>query len=328
MLSRRECLRGLGAYAALAASPARANLADGALTAADVHPNGYPTVEAVRWMSRTLEEKTQGRLKIHVYYAGQLGREPDTVDLTRLGALDIARVNFASLNNAFPLTQIFSLPYLFKTVDHLRRAIDGSVGHAVLEGFAKRDLVGLAIYDAGPRCFYNVRRPVIEPRDLEGLKLRVPPSNIFIEFVRALGGNPTPIPFGDVYSGLQTHLIDGAENNWRTYQSSRHFEVAHYWSQSDHSHSPEALLISRRRFDALSAADRELVVATARESVPYMRGLWDRMQAEAREIVVRAGTKVVDVDHAAFERAVQPVLKKYLQHPELAELYAQTRTLA
>jgi tripartite ATP-independent transporter DctP family solute receptor len=328
MLSRRQCLRGLGAYAALAASPVRASPVDGSLTASDVHPSGFPTVEAVRWMSRTLEERTQGRLKIHVYFAGQLGREPDTVDLTRLGALDITRVNFASLNNAFPLTQIFSLPYLFNTVDHLRRAIDGPVGNAVLEGFAKRDLVGLAIYDAGPRCFYNVRRPVIEPKDLEGLKLRVPPSDIFIEFVRALGGNPTPIPFGDVYSGLQTHLIDGAENNWRTYQSSRHFEVAHYWSESDHSHSPEALLMSRRTFDALSAADRELVVATARESVPYMRGLWDRMQAEAREIVIKAGTKVVDVDRPAFERAVQPVLKKYLQHPEIAMLYEQTKNIA
>jgi len=325
-LSRRQYLLSVAAICAQGTTAFARNAA-GAMTAADVHPKGYPTVEAVRWIGERLERETAGRLRIQVYFAGQLGRESETIELSRLGALDITRVNFAALNNAFPLTQIFSLPYVFDSVAHMRRTVDGTVGRTVLEGFAKRDLVGLAIYDAGMRCFYNVRRPVITPRDLHGLKLRVPGSDIFIQFVRALGANPTPLPVNEVYSALQTHLIDGAENNWRTFHSSRQFEVAKYWAHSEHSHSPEALLMSRRSFEALSAGDRELVLHVARESVPYMRGLWDRMDAESREAVIKGGVQAVDVDRAAFQSAVQPVLKHYLERHDLHDLYAAVRAL-
>jgi tripartite ATP-independent transporter DctP family solute receptor len=326
-ISRRECILSLGVLS-LGGARALANPNDGVLTAADVHPNGYPTVEAVRWMGERLDKETGGRLRIHVYQSGQLGREPDTVDLARLGALDITRVNFAALNNPFPLTRLFSAPYVFDSVEHMRRAVDGEVGRAVLDGFAARDLVGLAIYDAGSRCFYNVHHPVAAPQDLHGLKLRVPGSDIFIEFVRALGANPTPLPVNEVYSALQTHLIDGAENNWRTFHSSRQFEVARHWSQSEHSYSPEALLMSRRNFNALTADDRELVLAVAKESVPHMRTLWDRMTEESRNAVVSAGVQVIEVDRAPFRAAVQPVLKKYLQHGDLEKLYGAVRALA
>jgi len=325
-LSRRDCLVGL---TALVCGTSRAGAAETrVLTSADVHPKSYPTVAAVNWMSDRLEKETGGRLRIRTYFSGQLGREPDTVNLARMGGLDIARVNFAALNNPFPLTRIFSLPFVFDSVAHMRRCVDGAVGRAVLDGFAARDLVGLAIYDAGARCFYNVRRPVLTPADLHGLKMRVPGSDIFLDFVRALGANPTPLPVGDSYSALQTHLIDGAENNWQTFHSSRQFEVAKYWSQTEHSHSPEALLLSRKTFESLSAADRELLLAVAQESVPYMRGLWDRMTVDSREAVLRAGVQAVDVDRAPFVAAVQPVLKKYLQDAELARLHGLVRTLA
>ncbi|HYM34615.1 MAG TPA: TRAP transporter substrate-binding protein [Steroidobacteraceae bacterium] len=327
LLSRRHCLT---SFAALAAGGSRiANaMSAGVLTSADVHPKGYPTVEAVRFVGERLEKETGGRLKINVYYAGQLGREPDTVDLARLGAIDIARVNFAALNNAFPLTQVFSLPYVFDSVEHMRRAVDGKIGSEVLEGFAKRDLIGLCIYDAGMRCIYNVRRPVAEPKDLHGLKIRVPASDIFIELMRVFGANPTPLPLGDVYSGMQTHLMDGAENNWRTFHSSRHFEVAKYWSNTEHSHSPEALLMSRKTFEALSNNDRELLLTAARDSVPYMRNLWDRMNNESRETVLRAGVKAVDVNRAAFHAAVHPVVQRYLARNDLHEMFEAIRALA
>jgi tripartite ATP-independent transporter DctP family solute receptor len=326
-ITRRECVLSLGVLS-LGGVRALASTKSSVLTAADVHPNGYPTVEAVRWMSERLEKETNGRLRIHVYQSGQLGREPDTVDLARLGALDITRVNFAALNNPFPLTRLFSAPYVFDSVEHMRRAVDGAVGRAVLDGFAARDLVGLAIYDAGSRCFYNVRHPVAAPKDLHGLKLRVPGSDIFIDFVRALGANPTPLPVNEVYSALQTHLIDGAENNWRTFHSSRQFEVARYWSQSEHSYSPEALLMSRRNFAALTPSDQELVLSVAKESVPYMRVLWDRMTEESRSAVVSAGVHVLEVDRAPFREAVQPILKQYLQHGDLQKLYADVRSQA
>lgn len=326
-MKRRELLVGVGALC-MTGTRAFAAASSSVLTAADVHVDGYPTVEAVRWIGKKLQQETNGRLNIRVYHAGQLGREGDTIDMTRFGALDITRVNFAPLNNPFPLTQIFSLPYVFESVEHMRRAADGEAGRAVLESFARRDLVGLAIYDAGARSFYNTRRPVHEPKDLHGLKIRVPPSNIFIELARALGANPTPLPFGESYSALQTHLIEGAENNWRTFHTSRHFEVARYWSQSAHSHSPEALLMSRRTFEALAPADRDLLVSVARESVSFMRQLWDRMDAESREFVLKAGVQANDVDNAAFHRAAQPLVERYLQQQGLSQVYESIRAVA
>jgi tripartite ATP-independent transporter DctP family solute receptor len=298
------------------------------LTAADVHINGYPTVEAVRWMSERIAQLTRDRLRIRVYHSGQLGRESDTVDLARSGALDITRVNFGPLTNPFPLTQLFVLPYLFESVAHMRRAVDGEVGKAVLQGFARRDLVGLAIYDAGVRNFYNVRRPIQVPGDLRGLKIRVPPSDVFIDMVRALGANPTPLPYGEAYSALQTHLIDGAENNWRSFQTSRQFEVARYLSESGHSVSPDVLLMSRRTFDGLAAADRDIVLAVAKESVAHMRELWDRLEAQARSDVIAAGVKVNPVDRAAFQRAAQPTIDAYVRQGGLKQLHAAVRALA
>ena len=326
-MNRRELLTGIGALCAANTRLASAQ-SPSVMTAADVHVDGYPTVEAVRWIGKKLQQETNGRLDIRVYHAGQLGRESDTVELTRYGALDITRVNFAPLNNPFPLTQMFSLPYVFDSVEHMRRAVDGDAGRAVLESFAKRDLVGLAIYDAGARSFYNTRRPIHEPKDLGGLKIRVPPSDIFIEVARALGANPTPLPHGESYSALQTHLIEGAENNWRTFHTSRHFEVARYWSTTNHSHSPEALLMSRRTFEALEPADRELLRVTAQESVPYMRELWDRMNGESQDFVIGAGVQANEVNIDAFHRAARPVLEKYLQRQGLDQMYDSIRAVA
>jgi tripartite ATP-independent transporter DctP family solute receptor len=327
-MNRRDALIGLGALCAASSRTAVALNSEGLMTAADVHVDGYPTVQAVRWMSERIAAQTDGRLRIRVYHAGQLGRESDTVDLTRFGALDITRVNFASLNNAFPATRVFALPYVFESVEHMRRAADGKPGATVLQQFARRELVGLAIYDAGSRSFYNVRRPVHEPHDLHGLKIRVPPSDIFIATITAFGGNPTPLPFGEVYSAMQTHLIEGAENNWRSFFTSRQFEVARYWSQSDHSYAPEALLLSRRTYDALSRRDREIVVEAARASVPYMRTLWDKMEAESRDLVLAAGVKANDVDLPAFRTAAAPIHERYLADGSLRELFDGIRGLA
>jgi tripartite ATP-independent transporter DctP family solute receptor len=302
MLSRRALLLAAGA-ACTGIEPAHARDAAGMLTAADVHVDGYPTVEAVRWMGRMLARETGGRLDIHVYHSGQLGRETDTVNLARYGVLDITRVNMAALNNAFPATRILSLPYVFDSTEHMRRALDGEVGREVLRRFESRGLIGLALYDAGARCFYNVRHPIEKPSDLHGLKLRVPPSDIFISMVRSLGANPTPLSYGEVYSALQTHLIDGAENNWRTFHTSRQFEVARYWAQSEHSYSPEALLLSKRCFDTFPVADQELIRSAATQSVPYMRELWDRAEAESRARVIAAGIQASEVDRVAFRRA-------------------------
>ena len=327
MLTRRGLLLGAGAAVAGIRS-ALAGSRESFLTAADVHVAGYPTVEAMRWMGEKIARETAGRLGVRVYHSGQLGRENDTINLARFGVLDITRVNMAALNNAFPATSILSAPYVFDSTAHMRRALDGPVGREILRRFEVRGLVGLAFYDSGARCFFNVRHPIREPGDLHGLKLRVPPSDIFIALGRALGVNPTPLSYGEIYSALQTHLIDGAENNWISFDTSRHFEVARYWSQSEHSYSPEALLMSKGRFDSFSRADQELVRVAATESVEYMRGLWDRAEAASKAKVLAAGVQVNEVDRAAFHRATAPLLKSYLQDSELDELYRGIRAVA
>lgn len=320
MLTRR----GLGVLAGgslVAACAPRETGPNRAFAAAEVHPADHPVTQAVEWMSQELARQTDGRLSIRNYPSGQLGAEDDSIGLARFGAVDMCRVAVAALNNAFPETRLLALPYVFRSLSHMRAVVDGQIGHDLLNVFAHRGLVGLAYYDAAPRCLYNVRGPVAEPGQLRGLKIRAPNSDIFLEMLRAMGANPTPLSFGAVFSSLQTHLIDGAENNWPSYQSSRQYEVARYWSQSEHCYSPDALLMSKAAFDALSAADRELVLDTAQRSVAVMRQAWDERSARARDEVVAAGVQITEVDRPAFEATVQPLLDRYLRDPALRRLY-------
>lgn len=327
---RRRVLQGLCAAGASAAFGVGASdgRAAGVFTATDVHPKDYPTVAAVRWLGETLERETGGRLRIRMYHAGQLGRESDTLELARNGAIDFTRVYTGALNNAFPLTKALCMPFAFDSVEHQRRVHDGAVGAAVLRGFEARGVVGLALYDSGARCFYNTRRPLHAPRDLVGLKLRVPPSDIFIALIRLLGGNPTPLPYGQVFSALETHLIDGAENNLRSFHASRHFETARYWSQSAHSYAPDALLISKRTFDGLTPSDRALLTDAARASVRVMREAWDTSEAESRRALEAAGVAMNTVDAAAFRRAAEPLVRDLLADPQLHALHAAIRKAA
>lgn len=282
------------------------------LTATDVHVPGYPTIEALRWIGEQLLERTSGRLGIRLYHSGQLGRESDAIDLARFGALDIARVHMGSLNNPFPATRILSAPYVFQSTGHLRRSLDGAPGRAILARFADRGLVGLEFYDSGARNFYNTRHPISEPGDLAGLKIRVPPSDLFMALVRALGANPTPLPYGEVFSALQTRLIDGAENNWKTFYTTRQFEEARHFALTGHSYAPEALLFSARRDASLAQPDRDLIRELATASVPRMRELWDRTEDETRRLVVESGVSVTEVDREAFARAAAPVVERLI----------------
>ncbi len=327
---RRRLLAGLCALGAVQATQALAadRRAPGVLTATDVHPRDYPTVAAVRWIGETLARETDGRLRIRMYHAGQLGRESDTLDMARHGAIDFTRVYTGALNNAFPLTRALCMPFAFDSTEHQRRVHDGAVGATVLRGFEARGVVGLALYDSGPRCFYNTRRPLHAPRDLAGLKIRVPPSDIFIELIGLLGGNPTPLPIGQVFSALETHLIDGAENNIRSFHASRHFEAARYWSQTGHSYAPDALLVSKRTLDGLSPSDRGLLIETARESVKVMRRLWDASEVEARRTLTDAGIHMNTVDAAAFRRAAEPLVRELLRDSTLRALHADIRAAA
>lgn len=308
----RRALIATGAAAAAAGGAAFAQSADNlVLTSVDVHPRDYPTVEAVKWMGDEIARETGGRITFRQYPSGQLGVETDTVALTSFRVLDFCRVNISAVNNAFPVTQAIALPYMFRDEGHMRRVVDGEIGRDVLAHFERRHLIGLCFYNSGSRNIYNARHPVNTPRDMHGLKVRVPRSDIFMQTLNAMGANATPIPLGEVFTGLQTHLIDAAENNWATFQSTRHFEAAHHWSETEHCYAPEVLLISKRRYDALSAADRDLIRAKALKSVPVMRALWDAKQATARQTVLDAGIQAIMVDRAPFMAAVEPMKRRY-----------------
>ena len=319
-LSRRALLSTGLAASAVCAAPI---LSEGAarLDAVDVHPPGYPTVEAVKWMGDELARETSGRLRIRQFPSGQLGAEDDTLGFARYHAIHFCRVAVAALNNPFPETRVLALPYVFRSTEHMRQVVDGPIGAELLNVFEGRGLVGLAYYDAAPRSFYNIRGPIERPADLAGLKIRSPLSDIVLETLAAMGANPTPLSFGGVFSALETHLIDGAENNLPSFESSRHFETARYWSETEHSHSPDALLMSKSAFDALAPGDRDLLKDIARRSVEVMRESWDARVAEARRIVLEAGVKINRPDTAPFIAAVQPLVKRYTADPVLGRLY-------
>lgn len=328
MNTRRRFIAGLGGLAAnsfIATASARDSAV---LTATDVHVKDYPTVKAVEWLGRELARETGGRLSIRQYHSGQLGRESEAIDMARFDAIDITRVYSGGLNNAFPLTRALCLPYVFDSVAHLRRALDSGVGTLVLDGFAARGLVGLAIYDCGARSFYNTRHPIFVPEDMRGLKLRVPLSDIFMQLIRAFGANPTPLAFGEVFSALETHLIDGAENNIKSFHSSRQFEAARYWSNTEHSYAPDVLVISKRRFDSLSPPDRERLQRLAAQSVGVMRRLWDE-SAEASLLALKAADlRINDVDLVAFRKASLPMLHEHRRDAAIDSMYRAIRDLS
>ena len=322
-ISRRRVLGGITAAAALGCAPWAGAASAHTLTATDVHISDYPTVQAVRWIGEQLAAETNGRLDVRVYHSGQLGRENDQIDMARFGAIDITRVYSGALNNGWPRTIALGLPYLIRSKAQLRALIDGEVGAHILAGFEARGLIGLAIYDCGARSVYNTRGPLRTPADLVGLKLRVPPSDIFLELMGALGANPTPLPFGEVFSALETRLIDGAENNIRSFHSSRQFEIAPFWSETEHSYAPDILVMSKRSYDALSGDDQQLLRSLAQRSVTVMREHWDTSEARAREAILAAGVQINSVDIEAFRAAAAPVLARYRVHPEVAPLVDQ-----
>lgn len=287
----------------------------GMFTAADAHPADYPTVRAVEFMGQFLAERTGGRLGVKMFAGGQLGSETDTLELTSFGGIDINRVYFAALNSIEPMTLPFSLPFVFDTIDHMRRVVDSKVGDEVLASLEPHGLIGLCIYDSGSRSFYNTKRAIRSPADMSGLKLRVPGSDLAVAMINALGANAVPIPFGETYQSLAQGVIDGAENNLPSFISARHYEVATFFSITDHLLTPEALVMSKASYDRLSGSDQELVREAARRSVPEMRKLWDARVAEARSTLAGSQVQVNDVDRAPFAALMRPAWDRFTSTP-------------
>ncbi|RUT97354.1 TRAP transporter substrate-binding protein [Mesorhizobium sp. USDA-HM6] len=297
--------------------------ADTVLRSSDTHPDGYPTVEAVKYMGELIKQRTNGRYSIEVYHSAQLGEEKDTIEQTQSGVIDLDRVSMGPFNGIVPETAVPSLPYMFRSVEHMRHVMDGPIGDQILKAFEAHDLVGLAFYDSGARSFYNTKKDIASIADLKGMKFRVIQSDVFVDMVNALGANATPMAYGEVYSALQTGVIDGAENNWPSFESAKHYEVAKHYTLDQHQIVPEVLVMSKASWDKLSPEDQAIVRQAAKDSVVKMRELWDAQEKKSRDIVEKAGVKVSEIDKQPLIDAMKPVYDKYLATPELKDLAAR-----
>jgi len=321
MKSLKELGVGIATVAIVATGAISANAADMTLRSSDTHPAGYPTVVAVEYMSDQLEECTSGGLAIDVYDSAQLGEEKDTIEQARFGVIDMLRVSLGPFNGLIEETQVPSLPYIFRSVDHMHTVMDGEIGDEILAAFEPYGLVGLAFYDGGSRSFYNREKPITSMEDLNGLKFRVMQSDIFVDMVNALGANATPMPYGEVYSSIQTGVIDGAENNWPSFESSSHYDVAPYYTLDQHLIVPEVLVMSKTTWDKLSPEDQACVRKTAKQSVEYQREKWAEREAESEAIVREAGVEIItDIDKTPFIEAMGPVYEKHVTSEKLKDM--------
>ncbi|WP_111559752.1 TRAP transporter substrate-binding protein [Paracoccus sediminilitoris] len=291
------------------------------LRSSDTHPDGYPTVEGVKAMAAEVEEKTDGRICIEVFPSSQLGEEKDTIEQTQFGVIDMVRASFGSFNDIVPVTQLMSLPYLFRSVDHMHTVMDGPIGEEIGAGFEENDLIALAYYDGGSRSFYNSQKPIQSIADLEGMKFRVMQNDVFVDMMSALGANATPMPYGEVYSSIQTGVIDGAENNFPSYDSSGHAEVAKYFTLDEHLMVPELVAMSKASWDKLSPEDQEIIREAARNSATVQRELWAEQEKASQEKVKAAGAEIItEIDKTPFIEAMAPVYEKYVTTPEAQDL--------
>lgn len=313
---------------ATAAFAVQAQACQVTLRSSDTHPDGYPTVEAVKHMGKLLEERTAGRLCIEVFHSAQLGEEKDTIEQTRFGVIDMNRVSIGPFNNLIEETKVVSLPFIFRSTDHMHKVMDGEIGQEILTAFEAHDLVGLGFFDGGSRSFYNSKKPITSVADLAGMNIRVMQSDIFVDMMGALGANATPMPYGEVYSSIQTGVIDGAENNWPSFESSGHFEVAGYYTLNQHLMVPEVLVMSKTSWDKLSAEDQAAVRQAARDAVPVMRDLWAAREKASEEKVRAAGVQVItDIDKTPFIEAMVPVYEKHVTSEKLKALVTRIQAV-
>ncbi|MDP5239657.1 TRAP transporter substrate-binding protein DctP [Uliginosibacterium sp. 31-16] len=286
------------------------------LRLADIHGTDHPAVRAEQVIAELLQERSNGRITLKVHAEGALGTEKEVSEQIRAGNIDMMRVNMSSLNKDCPLTVVPTLPFLFRDIEHLHKAMDGAPGDSILAACEAAGLIGLAFYDSGARSIYATK-PVRSLADMHEMKLRVMQSDLWVAVARAMGAIATPMPMDEIIAGFKTGLIDGAENNIPTFDSYKQYEAFKYFSHTEHAMVPEIIVFSKARWQKLSAEDQQLIRAAARDSVPRMRGYWQEREQSARKRAMDAGTQfITDVDKAAFQRAMPKVYAQFVTSPE------------
>ena len=294
------------------------------LKATDVHPLGYPTVEAVERMGKKLEQGTQGRISIQMFPSMQLGGEKEMIEQAQVGALQLARISVGPMGPLVPELNVFNLPFMFRNDAHMEKVIDGPIGDELLKKLSDHPtagLIGLCWMNAGTRNVYNSKKPIKEVADLKGLKIRMMGNPVFVDTMNSLGGNGVAMGFDQLINAMQTGVVDGAENNYPTYATGQHFRYAKYYSLTGHLMIPEILVFSKRSWQGLAKADQDMIMKFSKEAQQEERTLWYDMEKKSLAQMKEAGVVITEIsDKTPFQQAVKPVWDKYgAQHAALIQ---------
>ncbi len=285
----------------------------------------HPVHQAMVYMADRCEEISKGELTIDIYPSGQLGSEQQCVELLQIGSLAITKVSAAVMESFTEEFKVLGLPYVFRSKEHAFKVLDGEIGDELLLSTVPFWIRGLCFYDAGSRSFYTIDKPITHPDDLKGMKIRVMKSITAMEMVKAQGGSPTPISWGELYTALQSGVVDGAENNPPSFYTSHHYEVCKYYSMNEHTMVPDVLIISEKVWKKLSDQEKEWLQQAADESVAVERKLWAESEKESLRIVQEAGVIISYPDKEPFAEKVEKLLESYRENEKLFDLITRIR---
>ncbi|MGN0158468.1 MAG: TRAP transporter substrate-binding protein [Brotaphodocola sp.] len=289
---------------------------DFVFTYAENQAEDYPTTKGAYRFAELVKERSGGRIEILVKSGGVLGDEKSVIEQMQFGGLDFARVSLSSLSEDVPKLKVLHLPYLYRNAAHMWEVLDGKIGDDFLRSFRGTNLVALSWYEAGSRNFYNSLRPIHRPEDMKGMKIRVQESELMLRMVEILGAYAVQTPYDQVYSALETRKIDGAENNWPSYESEKHYQVAKYYTVDEHARVPELQIVSRFTWNKLSKEDQKLIIACAQESSRYERQLWEDQVESSRKRLQEAGCEIVELtstEKAVFQEKVRPLYREFCE---------------
>ncbi len=287
------------------------------LKLADNHAEDYPTVMGDKEFARLVDEKSNGQLKIEVYHGGQLGSEETAIEQVQFGAIDLVRTSLTPLAKYNDKFNVLMLPYLYSSTDHMFKVLDGEIGDDFKSALVKNNMLGISWFDSGARNFYNTKKEIKKVSDLKGMKIRVQDSELMMDLISALGASPTPMAFGEVYGALQTGVIDGAENNAPSYDSTSHFEVAKFYTEDAHIRIPEMILINNKKFNSLSEKNKKIIIESGKEAAIKQREFWAEREQKSIEKVVNGGakiTKLSDDEKKDFQNAVEKLYPKFAKN--------------
>jgi tripartite ATP-independent transporter DctP family solute receptor len=297
------------------------------LKLAHVQDQSHPVHAAMEYMAQRVSELSDGSVEIQIFPNGQLGSESECIEQVQRGALAITKTSAAAMEGFVPGMAVFSLPYLFRDNEHYWKVLNGPIGKEMLESGDAVGMHGLCYYDAGSRSFYTIDKPILAPADLRGMKIRVMQSRIAMDMITTMGGAPTPIPFGELYTALQQRMVDGAENNPPSFLSSRHYEAAKNFSLDEHARVPDVVIFSRVIWTDLGPQVQAWISQAAEESVEFQRKLWQEKTQESLDALAKAGVQIVRPNPKAFEKASAPLLESLAETPigRMAKQIKETR---